>query len=125
MTGSTFEEITKAKPEKSLLLLAPLAERAGGFGLCCDEQGEAVDVFANSDDPDYRKLLAMIDAGKQNLETIKRFDMPGFQPRPQYLREMKRYGVLTADFPDDVPVDPYDLDRRYWESLWHRPTTLQ
>ena len=114
-----------SRPDRSLLLLAPLTEQAGGFGLCCDEQGEAVDIFANTDDPDYQKLLAMTAAGKQNLETIKRFDMPGFRPRPQYLREMKQYGVLTADFPDDAPVDPYALDRRYFESLWHRPAALQ
>jgi len=28
--------------------------------------------------------------------------------------------VLALDTPDDAPVDPYELDRRYWESLWHR-----
>ena len=49
--------------------------------------------------------------------------MPGFRPRPQYLREMKHYGILPADHADDGPVDPYDLDRRYWESLWYRPAT--
>jgi hypothetical protein len=46
--------------------------------------------------------------------------MAGFQPRPQYLREMRHYGVLPQDHPDDAPVDPYQLDRRYWESLWYR-----
>ena len=42
--------------------------------------------------------------------------MPGFQPRYEYLREMKRYGVLPADFDprNPSPVDAYDLDRRYW-----------
>ena len=108
------------RPEKSLLVLAPLAEKAGGLGLCCDDQGAPAAVFADTNDPDYRKLLEMAAAGKGNLDTIKRFDMPDFRPRPQYLREMKRYGVLAPDHPDDALVDPYDLDRRYWESLWHR-----
>jgi hypothetical protein len=108
------------RPEKSLLLLAPLAEGSGGLGLCRDDQGKAATVFAGTDDPDYQKLLAMVTAGKESLDTIKRFDMPGFRPRPQYLREMKRYGVLAPDHPDDAPVDPYELDRRYWESLWYR-----
>jgi len=111
------------RPEKSLLLLAPLAKRAGGFELCRDEQGKAVAVFKDTGDPDYATLLAMVSAGKENLDAIKRFDMPGFQPRPEYLREMRHYGILPADHPDDKPVDPYTLDQKYWESLWHRAET--
>jgi hypothetical protein len=108
-----------SRPEKSLVLLAPLAKQAGGLDLC--QKGQPAAIFANTTDPDYQKLLAMVAAGRQNLETIKRFDMPGFRPLSQYLREMKHYGILPADHPDDAPVDPYDLDRRYWQSLWHRP----
>jgi hypothetical protein len=111
------------RPEKSLLLLAPLAEASGGLGLCRDAGGKPARVFADTQDPDYAKLLAMVTAGKDNLDAIKRFDMPGFRPRPQYLREMKRYGVLPLDHADDAPIDPYQLDRRYWESLWYRPGT--
>ncbi len=113
------------RPEKSLLLLAPLAERSGGFGLCRDGQGKPTAVFADTGGPDYRKLLAMVAAGQQNLEKIKRFDMPGFRPRPQYIREMKRYGVLPADHPDDAEVDVYELDRKYWQSLHYRATALE
>ncbi len=111
------------RPEKSLLLLAPLAEPAGGLALCRDEQGDAANVLADTDDPDYQTLLAMVAAGKENLEAITRFDMPGFRPRPQYLREMRRYGILPTDHPDDAPVDVYELDRWYWESLWYRAPT--
>jgi len=107
------------RPEKSLLLLAPLAEKAGGFGRCRDQKDEAANVFRNTDDPDCQKLLTMVSAGKENLEEIKRFDMPGFRPPPQYLREMKRYGILSVDHPADAPVDVYELDRQYWESLWY------
>ena len=113
------------RPEKSLLLLAPLAEASGGLARCRDAADKPAVVFADELDADYGKLLAMVTAGKENLEAIKRFDMPGFRPRPQYLREMKRYGVLAPDHADDAPVDPYELDRRYWESLWHRPTTAE
>jgi hypothetical protein len=111
------------RPEKSLLLLAPLAKGAGGFELCRDKDDRPAVVFANLDDPDYATLLAMVAAGKENLDTIKRFDMPGFQPHPAYLREMRHYGILPADHPDDKPVDPYALDQKYWESLWHRAET--
>jgi hypothetical protein len=107
-----------SRPEKSLMLLAPLAESAGGLALCRDKEGKPAAVFADLSDPDYRKLLAMVAAGKENLDRIKRFDMPGFLPKPEYLREMKRYGILPPDQPLDAPVDPYALDRAYWESLY-------
>lgn len=107
-----------SRPEKSLLLAAPLAEAAGGLALCRDSEGKPAPVFADTSDPDYQKLLAMIAAGKSRLDAMKRFDMPGFQPNRQYLREMRHYGLIPADQNDDVPVDPYRLDRKYWQSLW-------
>jgi len=109
-----------SRPTRSLLLLAPLARAAGGLELCRDAQGKPVAVLAATDQPDYRTLLAMVEAGRQNLETIKRFDMPDFRPPPQYVREMKRYGVLPTDLAADARIDFYATDRAYWESLWHR-----
>ena len=113
------------RPEKSLLLLAPLPKVSGGLALCRDEDGQPTTVFVDAADADYQTLLAMVAAGKRNLDEIKRFDMPGFQPRPQYLREMKRYGVLPDDHPEDRAVDPYQLDREYWTSLWYRPREVE
>ncbi|MBC8328514.1 MAG: hypothetical protein H8E31_07170, partial [Planctomycetes bacterium] len=114
-----------SEPESSLLLLAPLAAEAGGYGLCRerfdDPAAAPAPVFADRDDPDRRTLLAAVRAAADHLERIKRFDMPGFQPRPAYLREMKRYGVLPADLAPDQPVDCYAADRAYWQSLWFRP----
>jgi hypothetical protein len=108
------------RPDHSLLLLAPLDRTAGGYGLCRDQRGLAAQVFATKNDPDYQTLLAMIAAGKRYLDSIKRFDMPGFQPLPQYLREMQRYGILPPERSALAPVDGYELDRRYWKSLWYR-----
>ena len=51
--------------------------------------------------------------------------MPGFLPRPQYVREMKRYGVLPADQPDDTPIDVYATDQAYWRSLWYQAISVQ
>ena len=110
-----------SQPERSLLLLAPLAASGGGFGLCRAPDGQPVQVLANTSDPDYQTLLRMVAAGRDELERITRFDMPGFRPRPQYLRELRRYGILASDHPDDAAVDPYQLDRRYWEAQWYRP----
>ena len=100
-----------------MLLLAPLAKAAGGFGACKPI------VFANRADPDYRAILASIQAASRKLVEIKRFDMPGFRPRPGYIREMKNYGILPAssDFTKD-PIDVYEVDQAYWRSLWHEPT---
>lgn len=107
-----------SRPEKSLLLLAPLSTNAGGWGLCKDPAtGQPASVFADTADPDYAKLLAMCAAGRDRLNEVKRFDMPGFRPPAPYVREMQRYGILPANLAADAPVDPYATDRTYWESF--------
>ena len=118
-----------SRPEKSLILLGPLAKEAGGYGTCkrrlkSGKNGEAVTVFKDAEDADYRKILALCEAGKRHLDTIKRFDMPGFRPRPSYLREMKRYGILAMDLREDAVIDIYATERAYWESLWYRPAKI-
>jgi hypothetical protein len=117
-----------SRPEKSLILLAPLAGAHGGLDLCRQrEEGrnsrreEMEPVFTSREDPDYQRLLALCRKGQEDLERIKRFDMQDFVPHPAYIREMKRYGVLDAAHPPDLPLDPYALDRAYWQSLWYRP----
>ena len=108
------------RPDKSLFLLAPLAKAAGGYGLCHDLKKPKVEatahgIFANTEDPDYRVLWGMIDAGRRHLSKIKRFDMPDFRPRAEYVREMKRFGALPETFDASKdPIDVYELDRKYW-----------
>lgn len=110
------------RPEKSLMLLAPLSRTAGGYGLCkTSEPSESEPVFANTNDPDYKKILALCIAGKKHLDKIKRFDMPGFRPLPSYVREMKRYGILPKDLSEDTEIDVYATDQAYWRSLWYKP----
>jgi len=116
-----------SRPEKSLILLAPLAADAGGYGLCKQRNedgsfGQSVIVFADANDPDYQKILALCNDGKQRLEQIKRFDMPGFRPTQGYIREMKKYGLLPRNLPKDALIDVYATDRAYWRSLWWQPT---
>lgn len=120
--GSRHIVFNLSRPEKSLALLAPLVPEQGGLGICKGSDGGPAGVFLTRTDPDYAKIRAMVVEGKRYLEGIKRFDMAGFRPRPEYLREMRRYGILPADIDLAVaPVDGYQLDRKYWESLWYRP----
>jgi hypothetical protein len=116
-----------SRPDKSLLLLAPLAPEAGGFAKARDaSEAEATRkcpaVFNSTSDPDYQALLAAIQDTKDYLDRVKRFDMPGFQPRPEYVRELKRYGILPASFDlGKDALDVYAIERRYWKSQWYHP----
>jgi hypothetical protein len=124
------------QPEKSLILMAPLARQAGGYAVGSPEPAKLIVenrskppkpvshpvIFASADDPDYQKILAHLRAAQARLDEIKRFDMPGFKPRREYVREMKRYGVLAASF--DLArdtIDVYATDEEYFRMFWHRP----
>jgi hypothetical protein len=98
------------QPEKSLLLQAPLAQAAGGLGLCGD-------VFASRHDPDYQQILDAIADAASRFQRHGRFDMPGFRPSPYYIRQMQTYGILPADLPLDAEIDVYATDQQYWRSL--------
>ncbi|MDR3245606.1 MAG: hypothetical protein LBT50_04165, partial [Prevotellaceae bacterium] len=102
-------------PEKSVLLLAPLAKSAGGYESC----GSA--ILTGKNDPRYKTIITGIERAKKHLDEIKRFDMPDFVPRPQYIRELKKYGIIPQEHnPSDI-VDTYELEQKYWSSLWYKP----
>ena len=110
------------RPEDSILLLAPLAQADGGYAIPTRDTipGACPVTFRSTQDADYQKILRSIRRVSDELNRIKRFDMAGFKPRPEYLREMKRYGILPARFDDqEDTADPYLLDEKYWRSLWH------
>jgi hypothetical protein len=108
-----------SRPEQSLLLQAPLAESAGGLGLC------GPGVFADTSDADCQEILSSIREASSRLARHKRFDMPGFRPNAYYVRAMQQYGVLPDPPPDGEPIDPYALDRVYWQLFHHRPNGEQ
>ncbi len=111
-----------SRPEKSMMLLAPLAETDGGWGLCKDVKTKRrATVFADKLDPDYKKLFALAVVGKAYLEKDRRFDMPNFKPREAWVREMKRYGILPASTTREESINVYSVERAYWESLWYQP----
>jgi len=108
-----------SRPAKSLVLLSPLAKEAGGYDQCRAKDANA--VFADTEDDDYKKLLKIVENSKEHLDKIKRFDMKDFRPAPHYVREMKKYGVLAENLPEDAKIDVYATDRKYWRSLWYKP----
>ncbi len=120
-------------PEKSKVLRAPLSKEAGGLGKC--EAASGKKVFADTNDPDYQRILKYIERGRRYiLEEDNRFSMlhpspnngpdcpQHFTPRWGYIREMIRYGILPPDTSPKASIDPYDVEGRYWQSLWYVPT---
>jgi hypothetical protein len=108
-----------SRPELSRMLVAPLSKQAGGLGMCGDSG------FATDRDPLYGAILASIRQAGQELARIKRFDMPGFQPNPHYIREMQRFGALPDRLDPSKPIDPYAADRTYWDSFIYIPIGMR
>lgn len=108
-----------SRPEKSYVLLAPLAKDSGGLGLCKEP------VFKDTNDPLYQATLAALRDAHQRLMAGKRFDMPGFRPNEHYIREMQRFGFLPKDLKPTDPIDCYAVDRAYWNSFNYQPVTAR
>ena len=113
------------EPSESLVALTPLAKSAGGLGVCEAKSGEG--VLNGTDDADYQKIVDYIMRGRRYLlEENNRYTMSfdsanngpncpkRFVARPDYIREMKRYGVLPADFDPKTPIDPFQVEGDYW-----------
>ena len=107
--------LNMSRPEYSPLLLGPLPKSAGGWASCPDG-------FQGTQDPGYRDLLAAIRSGKGQLDAVPRYGTPQFRPNRQYLREMRRFGVLAAQFdPARDPIDVFRIDQEYWKLFWYHP----
>ncbi|MDH4239000.1 MAG: hypothetical protein OEW48_05525 [Phycisphaerae bacterium] len=104
-----------SRPDYSPMLLGPLAKSAGGWGTCEHQ-------FSSKDDPEYRALLAAMQNGKRQMDQVARFGTTAFKPNRQYVREMKRFGVLKPEFNlDRGPIDIFETDQRYWKLFWYEP----
>ena len=109
-------------PEKSMILLAPLAEEAGGYGWCEAEDGQPAAVFRDANDPDYQSILQAVRAAKARQEQAGQYGLPSFRPEEHYVHWMKRFGILSESFDAAKdPIDPYATDEAYWRSFWHHP----
>jgi cytochrome c553 len=104
-----------SRPDYSPMLLGPLAKSAGGWGTCEHQ-------FSSKDDPEYQALLAAMQNGKRQMDQVARFGTPEFKPNRQYVREMKRFGVLKPDFDlERDPIDIFETDQLYWKLFWYSP----
>ncbi len=113
-------------PEKSMILLASLTKKSGGYQWCKDKDGKPFAAFHDTKDPDYQKILQAIQAAKTRFDHYGRPDIPGFKPGEYYIRWMKRFGVLPKSFDSAKDtLDPYEIDRAYWQSLWHHPPAAE
>lgn len=109
-------------PAKSMILRASLSRKAGGYAWCKGKDGRPTATFGDTKDPDYEAILRAIEAAKVRQQRYGRPDLPGFRPGDYYVRWMKRFGILPERFdPAKDPIDPYETDRAYWRSQWHRP----
>ena len=107
--------LNASRPECSPVILAPLPKSAGGWGTCEHR-------FFGKDDIQYQAMLATIRKGKEQMDKVARFGTPTFKPNRQYVREMKKFGVLPAKF--DVsrdPIDVFETDQKYFKLFWCRP----
>ena len=103
-----------SRPALSPLLLGPLAKKAGGYASC----GEIFGARRS----DYRRLLGLIEKAKAALDEEPRYATPGFKPNRQYIREMKKYGILPPQFdPAKDPINVFTLDKAYWRAAWYSP----
>jgi hypothetical protein len=105
--------VNLSRPDCSALALAPLAKAAGGWQRCGA-------VFADRNDKDWQAIVAAMQRGRERFGGVPRWGEPNFQPNPQYIREMKRFGVLSESFdPTRAKVDVFEIEQRYWATFTH------
>lgn len=107
--------INMSRPQYSPLLLGPLPASQGGWGTCAYQ-------YEDKNAPEYRDLLSILQLRKQQYDQHPRFGTPQFKPNPQYIRELKRFGVLPRSF--DLAhdkIDIFETDQRYWKLFWYDP----
>jgi hypothetical protein len=55
------------------------------------------------------------------MEVHSRPGLPNYKPGEYYVRWIRRFGALPADFDlTKDPIDVYKCDQRYWETFWYQ-----
>ena len=105
--------LNATRPDKSAVLLAPLAKEAGGWGICPN-------VFKSKNNPDYKIMRTAMTNWQAEWRKSRVFGSPTFQVNRQYIREMVRFGILPKNV-SARDIDPYQTDQRYWEMFHYTP----
>ena len=62
-------------------------------------------------------LAAILDTEALH-DSDPRWDTPGWKAPVEYIREMKRHGILPGTFDRETdPLNPHETDRRYWHAV--------
>ncbi len=106
-------------PEKSILLLAPLAKSAGGLAICEKVKGvdSSAPVFDSKGDPDYQVLVDFAKLITDRYSAPTWFE-PGYVPPTWYTRQMIDFGMLPKDHPFDKSYDIYKADADYFRMIY-------
>ncbi len=115
--------------EESRVLKIGLAKDAGGFAtnpagtrkVERDENGvwKHPVVFKDKNEQGYKDLQAYIQAFKNFLDKNPQYDSPDFIPNEAYVREMKRFGIMPADYdPTTRTLDFGKLEKIYFDETW-------
>lgn len=113
-------------PDKSLVLLAPLAKSAGGLELCKKDKKDPADapespIFETKDDPDYKVLQDLVGVVVEQ-QGHPRWFHDDHVPVDWYIREMKRFGAIPEDYEHSGPnaLSGYEIDERYFNILYRQ-----
>jgi len=135
--------VNLSDPRESLLLRAPLAESAGGLGICRDrrpinlwaargDDGEnfpldrsdpPANVFTSQSDADFQQMLREIEAFAAENLARQRMERDNPLPHSVWVQEMIRNGLLPEDFePSGNDLEFYfSIDEAYYQSFWWKP----
>jgi hypothetical protein len=110
-------------PEKSLLLLAPLAKKAGGYATASEADVKAGKVkacpilFSSAADADYQAILA-------GLPRVPPSDRSGLVSvgKGGAGARLREFGFIPESLPDKWGrVNIHPIWEQYWKSLWWKP----
>jgi hypothetical protein len=100
---------------------APRTIGSGGSKLISRIDGRHYDVRVSPSEAQLVRLWLDSGATANGTYAVMDGGTPE-RPSPNYVREMKRYGILAPEFDlATEPIDAYAVDQAYWRSFWHRP----
>lgn len=133
--GTRDSLVDLSQADQSLLIRAPLSRQAGGLGLCRNQparssgakttapsaESVSAEVFKDLNDPDLQVLLQGLKRLEDWHHRNPRFYEPKFVPAPAYVAMLKLYKVLPASWDPAQPLDPYQTDELYFQSVGLKP----